>query len=112
MTLATAKEAEELKKTKTLDQQEQLCELSRAIVVLSLAFVDEMLHKLEKEIDDYDATIGDRLRLLDRDIAAVGIDENGIASVVHGSSNMHQPEDGLEDEQTDLEVELMSKYLN
>lgn len=39
MTLATAKEAEELKKTKTLDQQEQLCELSRAIAVLSSASV-------------------------------------------------------------------------
>ncbi|PHT31320.1 hypothetical protein CQW23_27657 [Capsicum baccatum] len=133
MTLATAKEAEELKKTKTLDQQEQLCELSRAIAVLSSASsvslerqeflrlvkkeielynsmvdkggpegeeearkaykaareedsdhtkertvddkvsaalinrVDEMLQKLEKEIDDVDAKIGDRWRLLDRD---------------------------------------------
>lgn len=133
MTLATAKEAEELKKTKTLDQQEQLCELSRAIAVLSSASsvslerheflrlvkkeielynsmvdkggpegeeevrkaykaareedndhtqertvddkvssalinrVDVMLQKLEKEIDDVDAKIGDRWRLLDRD---------------------------------------------
>lgn len=133
MTLATAKEAEELKKTKTLDQQEQLCELSRAIAVLSSASsvslerqeflrlvkkeielynsmvdkggpegeeearkaykaareedsdhtkertvddkvssalinrVDAMLQKLEKEIDDVDAKIGDRWRLLDRD---------------------------------------------
>lgn len=39
MTLATAKEAEELKKTKTLDQQEQLCELSRALAVLASASV-------------------------------------------------------------------------
>ncbi|XP_004247135.1 pre-mRNA-processing factor 39-1 isoform X2 [Solanum lycopersicum] len=30
-----------------------------------------------------------------RDIAAAGIAENGIAADVHGSSNMHQPEDGL-----------------
>ncbi|XP_006355885.1 pre-mRNA-processing factor 39 [Solanum tuberosum] len=30
-----------------------------------------------------------------RDIAAAGIAENGIASDVHGSSNMHRPEDGL-----------------
>ncbi|KAL3359049.1 hypothetical protein AABB24_015891 [Solanum stoloniferum] len=30
-----------------------------------------------------------------RDIAAAGISENGIASDVHGSSNMHRPEDGL-----------------
>ncbi|TMW84534.1 hypothetical protein EJD97_024969 [Solanum chilense] len=133
MTLATAKEAEELKKTKTLDQQEQLCELSRAIAVLSSASsvslerheflrlvkkeielynsmvdkggpegeeevrkaykaareedndhtqertvddkvssalinrVDVILQKLEKEIDDVDAKIGDRWRLLDRD---------------------------------------------
>uniref|UniRef100_A0A2N9FIQ9 EF-hand domain-containing protein n=1 Tax=Fagus sylvatica TaxID=28930 RepID=A0A2N9FIQ9_FAGSY len=29
--------------------------------------VDAMLHKLEKEIDDVDAKIGDRWRLLDRD---------------------------------------------
>lgn len=29
--------------------------------------VDSMLHKLEKEIDEVDATIGDRWRLLDRD---------------------------------------------
>lgn len=43
MTLATAKEAEELKKTKTLDQQEQLCELSRAIAVLSSASVSTLL---------------------------------------------------------------------
>ena len=28
--------------------------------------VDAMLHKLEKEIDDVDAKIGDRWRLLDR----------------------------------------------
>lgn len=133
MTLATAKEAVELKKTKTLDQQEQLCELSRALAVLSSASsvslerqeflrlvkkeielynsmvdkggaggeeetrkaykaareedtdhtkertvddkvsaalinrVDAMLQKLEKEIDDVDAKIGDRWRLLDRD---------------------------------------------
>ncbi|KAK4366945.1 hypothetical protein RND71_014825 [Anisodus tanguticus] len=132
MTLATAKEAE-LKKTKTLDQQEQLCELSRALAVLASASsvslerheflrlvkkeielynsmvdkggpegeeearkaykaareeesdhtkertvddkvsaalinrVDGMLQKLEKEIDDVDAKIGDRWRLLDRD---------------------------------------------
>lgn len=43
MTIATAKEAEELKKTKTLDQQEQLCELSRAIAVLSSASVSTWL---------------------------------------------------------------------
>lgn len=31
--------------------------------------VDSMLHKLEKEIDDVDAKIGDRWRLLDRFVA-------------------------------------------
>lgn len=31
--------------------------------------VDGMLHKLEKEIDDVDAKIGDRWRLLDRFVA-------------------------------------------
>ena len=31
--------------------------------------VDAMLHKLEKEIDDVDAKIGDRWRLLDRFVA-------------------------------------------
>lgn len=33
---------------------------------VSLLKVDAMLHKLEKEIDDVDAKIGDRWRLLDR----------------------------------------------
>ncbi|KGN61243.1 mitochondrial proton/calcium exchanger protein [Cucumis sativus] len=119
-------------KTKTLEKQEQLCELSRALAVLASASsvsrereeflqlvkkemdlynsmvkkegkdgqeearraykaarqdtdqaaeltlgrkvssalinrIDTMLHKLEKEIDDVDAEIGDRWRLLDRD---------------------------------------------
>jgi hypothetical protein len=31
--------------------------------------VDAMLHKLEKEIDDVDAKIGDRWRLLDKFVA-------------------------------------------
>ncbi|KAI3459092.1 hypothetical protein Pfo_015755 [Paulownia fortunei] len=132
MVTATAKEAEEREKAKTLDKQEQLCELSRALAVLASASsvsrereeflrlvnkeiglynnmvekeaadgeeearkayraareesdddaeraagdkvsaalinrVDAMLQKLEKEIDDVDAKIGDRWRLLDRD---------------------------------------------
>ncbi|KAL0552042.1 hypothetical protein IC582_011135 [Cucumis melo] len=119
-------------KTKTMEKQEQLCELSRALAVLASASsvsrereeflqlvkkeidlynsmvkkegkdgeeearraykaarqdtdqaaeltlgrkvssalinrIDTMLHKLEKEIDDVDAEIGDRWRLLDRD---------------------------------------------
>ncbi|XP_022996896.1 mitochondrial proton/calcium exchanger protein-like isoform X1 [Cucurbita maxima] len=119
-------------KTKTMEKQEQLCELSRALAVLASASsvsrereeflqlvkkeidlynsmvkkegkdgeeearraykaarqdtdqdvestlgrkvssalinrIDTMLHKLEKEIDDVDAKIGDRWRLLDRD---------------------------------------------
>ncbi|KAH6812638.1 LETM1-like protein [Perilla frutescens var. frutescens] len=132
MVEATAKEAEEREKAKTLDKEEQLCELSRALAVLASASsvsrereeflslvkkeidlynhmvekeaidgeeaakkayqaareesdhaaeeaagnkvssalinrVDAMLQKLEKEIDDVDAKIGDRWRLLDRD---------------------------------------------
>ncbi|KAL8557761.1 hypothetical protein ACS0TY_005025 [Phlomoides rotata] len=131
MVSATAKEAEEHEKAKSLDKQEQLCELSRALAVLASASsvsrereeflrlvqkeielynnmveestdgeeaakkaykaareesdnaaemaagdkvssalinrVDAMLQKLEKEIDDVDAKIGDRWRMLDRD---------------------------------------------
>ncbi|KAI8555993.1 hypothetical protein RHMOL_Rhmol05G0218300 [Rhododendron molle] len=125
---ATAKEAQDQAKSKSLDKQEQLSELSRALAVLASASsvsmereeflrlvkkeielynsmvekdghkgeeeakkayraasedgdhavddgvssalidrVDAMLQKLEKEIDDVDAKIGDRWRLLDRD---------------------------------------------
>nr|GMD32963.1 LETM1 and EF-hand domain-containing protein 1, mitochondrial-like [Ipomoea batatas] len=132
MTIPTAREAEELENARSLDKQEQLCEISRALAVLASASsvsqereeflrlvkkeidlynsvvnqegtdgeeetkkayraarediddttettvndkvsaalinrVDAMLHKLEKEIDDVDAKIGDRWRLLDRD---------------------------------------------
>ncbi|KAM3238752.1 hypothetical protein P3L10_013785 [Capsicum annuum] len=141
MILATTKEAEELKKTKTLDQQEQICELSHAIDVLSLAFIelyDSMVDKRDPEGEEearkaYKAACEEdsdhtkernvqhlligftkcsknlkrksmimMLRLVivggywtARYIAAVGIAKNGIASDVHGSSNMHQPEDDL-----------------
>ncbi|XP_042004187.1 mitochondrial proton/calcium exchanger protein-like [Salvia splendens] len=128
---ATAKEVQERDKAKSLDKDEQLSELSRALAVLASASsvtrereeflslvqkevelynhiveegtdgeaaakkayieareeidhdaekeagdkvasalinrVDAMLQKLEKEIDDVDAKIGDRWRLLDRD---------------------------------------------
>lgn len=132
MTTATAREAGEQARVKTMEKVEQLCELSRALAVLASASsvsrereeflrlvkkeinlynsvvenkgtdgeeeakkaykaasedsdhaaetavdhkvssalidrVDAMLHKLEKEIDDVDAKIGDRWRLLDRD---------------------------------------------
>lgn len=132
MTIPTAREAQEREKVNTLDKQEQLCEISRALAVLASASsvsrereeflrlvkkeiemynsmvekegtegeeeakrayraaredsdhsaektvdekvssalidrVDAMLQKLEKEIDDVDAKIGDRWRLLDRD---------------------------------------------
>ncbi|KAG2693777.1 hypothetical protein I3760_08G111700 [Carya illinoinensis] len=132
MTMATATEASEQARVKTLEKVEQLCELSRALAVLASASsvsrereeflrlvnkeiemynrmvekegtdgeeearkaykavredsdraaekaighkvssalterVDAMLHKLEKEIDDVDAKIGDRWRVLDRD---------------------------------------------
>ncbi|XP_043689475.1 mitochondrial proton/calcium exchanger protein-like [Telopea speciosissima] len=133
MTGPTAREAQELAKARTLEKQEELCKLSRALAVLASASsvsrereeflrlvnkeielynsmvekegmegeeeakkayraaregsdhyaaekakgdgvssalinkVDAMLQKLEKEIDDVDAKIGDRWRLLDRD---------------------------------------------
>ncbi|OVA11045.1 EF-hand domain [Macleaya cordata] len=132
MTIPTAREAQEKATTETLEKQEHLCELSRALAVLASASsvsrereqflrlvnkeielynrvvekegtegeeeakkayraareesdqaaemavgdkvssalidrVDAMLQKLEKEIDDVDAKIGDRWQLLDRD---------------------------------------------
>ncbi|KAJ6289544.1 hypothetical protein OIU76_025375 [Salix suchowensis] len=100
MTLSTTREAQELARASTLEKQEHLCELSRALAVLASASsvsrereeflglvnkeielynsmdevssalierVDSMLHNLEKEIDDVDAKIGDRWRILDRD---------------------------------------------
>ncbi|CAI9773904.1 unnamed protein product [Fraxinus pennsylvanica] len=132
MMTATEKEAKDRESEKSLDKQEQLCELSRALAVLASASsvrrereeflrlvnkevelynsivekegtdgeeearkaykaaredsdradgqaagdkvssalidrVDSMLQKLEQEIDDVDAKIGDRWRLLDRD---------------------------------------------
>uniref|UniRef100_A0A7N0TC01 Mitochondrial proton/calcium exchanger protein n=1 Tax=Kalanchoe fedtschenkoi TaxID=63787 RepID=A0A7N0TC01_KALFE len=132
MTIPTAREAQEQATTRTLDQEEQLCEISRALALLASASsvsrereeflrlvkkeielynnmvekegtegaeeakkaykasmeetdhgaekaagdkvsaalinkVDAMLQKLEKEIDDVDAKIGNRWRLLDRD---------------------------------------------
>ncbi|XP_011047631.1 PREDICTED: LETM1 and EF-hand domain-containing protein 1, mitochondrial-like [Populus euphratica] len=132
MTLSTTREAKELARASTLEKQEHLCELSRALAVLASASsvsrereeflglvnkeielynsmvekegndgekeavkayraareetdrasevderddvssalierVDGMLQNLEKEIDDVDAKIGDRWRILDRD---------------------------------------------
>ncbi|KAM1046391.1 hypothetical protein ACFX13_026474 [Malus domestica] len=133
MIIPTAKEAQDQARARTLEKQEKLCEISRALAVLASASsvsrereeflrlvnkeielynsvvdkegtdgekdalkaykaardendsnaeaegddggvssalvdkVDSMLHKLEKEIDDVDAQIGDRWRLLDRD---------------------------------------------
>lgn len=132
MTGPTAREAQELASGKTLEKQEQLCKISRALAVLASASsvsrerqeflslvnkeielyntmlekegtdgeeeakkayraareksdhaaevaaadkvssalvdrVDAMLQELEKEIDDVDAKIGDRWKILDRD---------------------------------------------
>ncbi|THG14330.1 hypothetical protein TEA_021884 [Camellia sinensis var. sinensis] len=132
MVIPTAREAQDQARERTLEKQEHLCELSRALAVLASASsvsrereeflrlvnkeielynsmvdkegtdeveamkaykaareesdqasdfavhddevssalvdrVDAMLQKLEKEIDDVDAKIGDRWRLLDRD---------------------------------------------
>ncbi|KAL6993174.1 hypothetical protein U1Q18_011292 [Sarracenia purpurea var. burkii] len=132
MVIPTAREAHDQARARTLEKQEQLCELSRALAVLASASsvsrereqflglvnkeielynsmvakegtdeaeamkayraireesdqasdvtvgdgvssalidrVDAILQKLEKEIDDVDAKIGDRWRLLDRDL--------------------------------------------
>ncbi|KAG6586138.1 Mitochondrial proton/calcium exchanger protein, partial [Cucurbita argyrosperma subsp. sororia] len=135
-------------KTKTLEKQEQLCELSRALAVLASASsvsrereeflqlvkkeidlynsmvkkegtdgeeearkaykaaredtdqaaemtlgrkvssalinrIDTMLHKLEKEIDDVDAKIGDRWRLLDRDYDGKVTAEEVVSAAMH-----------------------------
>ncbi|CAK8578671.1 unnamed protein product [Lathyrus sativus] len=130
MNISTAKEAHQLARNRAVENKEQLCEISRALAVLSSASsvsteredflrlvnkeielynsmvekegsngekdafkaykaahehsaesdddgdkvssslierVDAMLQNLEKEIDDVDAKIGDRWRLLDRD---------------------------------------------
>ncbi|CAN4093450.1 unnamed protein product [Withania somnifera] len=47
------------------------------------------------QVTDYESSANGNNNAEARDIAAVGIAENGIASDVHGSSNMHQPEDSL-----------------
>lgn len=47
------------------------------------------------QVADYETSANGNNTAEARDIAAAGIAENGIASDVHGSSNMHQPEDGL-----------------
>uniref|UniRef100_A0A0D6R0M2 Mitochondrial proton/calcium exchanger protein n=1 Tax=Araucaria cunninghamii TaxID=56994 RepID=A0A0D6R0M2_ARACU len=131
MNVPTAREAQELAKSKAIEKEEELCKLSRALAVLASASsvsaeraeflalvnkeielynsmvdkeggegaeaakkayhaareqseaaeisggskvssslinrVDAMLQKLEKELDDVDAKIGDRWRILDRD---------------------------------------------
>ncbi|KAJ4958783.1 hypothetical protein NE237_025894 [Protea cynaroides] len=171
MTGPTAREVQELAKLRTLETEEQLCELSRALAVLASASsvsrereeflrlvnkeiklynrvveeegkdgeedakkayraaredsdqvaekavgdkvssalinrVDAMLQKLEKEIDDVDAKIGDRWRLLDRDydgkvtpeeVAAAAmylkdtIDKEGIQELI---SNLSKDKEG------------------
>ncbi|KAM3281605.1 hypothetical protein P3S67_027251 [Capsicum chacoense] len=47
------------------------------------------------QVTDYESSTNGNNTAEARDIAAVGIAVNGIASDVHGSSNMHQPKDGL-----------------
>ncbi|KAF6162314.1 hypothetical protein GIB67_008443 [Kingdonia uniflora] len=167
MTMPMEREAKEQVVAKTMEKEEQLCELSRALAVLASASsvsrereeflrlvnkeiglynsmvekegtdeeealkayraaseetaevpvenkvssalidrVDAMLHKLEKEIDDVDAKIGDRWRLLDRDfdgkvtpeeVAAAAIylkdtiDKEGIRELI---SNLSKDKDG------------------
>lgn len=46
MTIPTAREAEELENAKSLDKQEQLCEISRALAVLASASVSTWLDNL------------------------------------------------------------------
>ncbi|MCE2056136.1 pre-mRNA splicing factor, partial [Datura stramonium] len=47
------------------------------------------------QVADYESSANGNNTAEARDIAATGAAENGIAAEVHGSSNMHQPEDGL-----------------
>ncbi|XAR64546.1 hypothetical protein NMG60_11008272 [Bertholletia excelsa] len=170
MTIPTAKEAQDQARARTLEKQDKLCELSRALAVLASASsvslereeflrlvnkeielynsvvekegadqkgamkaykaareeteqssdvamrdelssalidrVDAMLHKLEKELDDVDAKIGDRWRLLDRDydgkvtpeeVAAAAIylkDTLGKEGVQELISNLSKDRDG------------------
>ncbi|KAJ8558213.1 hypothetical protein K7X08_004979 [Anisodus acutangulus] len=47
------------------------------------------------QVADYGSSANGNNTAEARDIAEAAIAENGIASDVHGSSNMHQPEDGL-----------------
>lgn len=46
MTIPTAREAQELARARTLEKQEQLCELSRALAVLASASVRNRCVKL------------------------------------------------------------------
>ncbi|KVI00377.1 Calcium-binding EF-hand [Cynara cardunculus var. scolymus] len=71
---ATASEVQEEARAKALDKQEKLCKVSEALAVLASASSvsrerEEFLRLVnkEKEIDDVDAKIGDRWRVLDRD---------------------------------------------
>ncbi|KAL3833944.1 hypothetical protein ACJIZ3_008680 [Penstemon smallii] len=62
MVTATAKEAEDREKAKTLDKQEQLCELSRALAVLASASSvsrerEEFLGLVNKEIELYNSMV-------------------------------------------------------
>ncbi|KAL2623798.1 hypothetical protein R1flu_008043 [Riccia fluitans] len=57
--------------------------------------VDAMLHKLEKELDDVDAKIGDRWRILDRDHDGKVTPEEVLAAAIYlkdtlGQQNLHE----------------------
>ncbi|KAJ8774833.1 hypothetical protein K2173_017279 [Erythroxylum novogranatense] len=62
MTIATAREAQELTRAKILEKQEQLCELSRALAVLASASSvsrerEEFLSLVNKEIELYNTMV-------------------------------------------------------
>ncbi|CAA2958611.1 LETM1 and EF-hand domain-containing protein 1, mitochondrial [Olea europaea subsp. europaea] len=62
MKMATAKDAEDRENAKTLDKQEQLCELSRALAVLASASSvsrerEEFLRLVNKEIELYNSMV-------------------------------------------------------
>ncbi|XP_020531987.1 LETM1 and EF-hand domain-containing protein 1, mitochondrial isoform X2 [Amborella trichopoda] len=172
MIIPTAREAQELAREKTLEKQEQLCKLSRALAVLASASsvsrereeflrlvnkeielynsmveregeegaeqakkayqaareetdhatevddkvssalinrVDAMLQNLEKEIDDVDAKIGDRWRILDRDYDGKVTPEEVAAAAMYLKDTLGQ--DGVQELISSLSKDTDGKIL-
>ncbi|KAI8004316.1 Mitochondrial proton/calcium exchanger protein [Camellia lanceoleosa] len=174
MVIPTAREAQDQARERTLEKQEHLCELSRALAVLASASsvsrereeflrlvnkeielynsmvdkegtdeveamkaykaareesdqasdlavhddevssalvdrVDAMLQKLEKEIDDVDAKIGDRWRLLDRDYDGKVTPEEVAAAVTYLKDTLGK--DGIQELISNLSKDPEGKIL-